>query len=165
MRDPDLEHYTGVPQKALVTPISSGIWRISVTVPVGHWFLKLSSRHCGALLATTSISGEARAFATGLYVGDTAVLDLATNYIAGSLPFDGATTIYASADGSPVGAVYPVVRGRLFYFDDMRPVSYVVVVNLGLYQYLFTVDFTNKRDAGYVKAINNEDLEKVISSP
>lgn len=87
-----------------VTSISSDVWRIILKLPSGHWFIKLTSPRCSSLLATTSIDGESREFATGLFEGDARVLDLGTNYIAGTLPFNGDTTIYASSDGSPIGA-------------------------------------------------------------
>jgi hypothetical protein len=162
LKDALLSRYDGQSLQARTVSVAPGEWHITVRVPVGHWFLMVSSQHCGSLLATTSITGESRSFATGLYYGDVGPLDLRTNYIAGTLPFNGVTDIFVSPDGSPRNAIHPVVVGRYFYFDAIEARYYVLAVSLGLYQLAIPIDFSHRPSTGNLQEITSSDFEKVI---
>lgn len=162
LTDPRLARSGGksIPERALAA--SQGVWRIYMTVPIGHWFIRLLSPHCSAIIDDVSVEGEARSFVTGLYIGDATTVDASTNYIAGTLPFPGLTTIYASPDGSPINGNYATLNGRYFYITDLRAGRYVLVVNIGLYQLLIPIDFFGRAGEGRIERITVEQIEDVI---
>jgi|HubBroStandDraft_4_1064222.scaffolds.fasta_scaffold339351_2 hypothetical protein len=165
LNDPGSGRDKGQAVVAKVSRTAFGVWEVSAQIPVGHWFLRLLSDHCAALIATTSIAGEGRSFATALYPGDATSLDgRERNYVAGTLPFAGATDIYVSADGSPVNAEYPIVEGRYFYFDGLQPRPYFLVINLGGYSISVPIDFGHKSGVGNVQRITAMDIKRAIDS-
>jgi hypothetical protein len=165
LNDPGSRRDQGHVVAANVSRTAFGVWALSAQIPVGHWFLRPLSDHCAALIVTTSIAGEMRSFATALYPGDATSLDgKERNYIAGTLPFAGATDIYASADGSPVNAEYPIVEGRYFYFDGVQPQPYFLVINLGGYSISVPIDFGHKSGVGNIQHITATDIKRAIEA-
>jgi hypothetical protein len=162
LNDPRLPREAGQPIATRATTVAPGVWRVDAQVPVGRWFLRLLSPHCAALIETVSISGESRSFATGLFAGDAFTIDPPASYIAGTLPFTGSTTIFASPDGTPNDAVYPTVVGKFFYFTGLRGNHYVLVVSLGLYQIMFPVDLSSRPGTGFIRHITMDDFKAEI---
>jgi hypothetical protein len=165
LNDPGQGRDKGQAVATNVSRTAFGVWAVSAQIPVGHWFLRLLSDHCAALIATTSIAGEGRSFATALYPGDATSLDgKERNYIAGTLPFAGATDIYVSADGSPANAEYPIVDGRYFYFDGLQPRPYFLIINLGSYSISVPIDFGHRPGVGNIQQITTTDIKRAIDA-
>jgi hypothetical protein len=163
-RDASVHGATAVASKVL--KLSTGVWSMSASVPLGHWYLVVSTSHCASTTPTVSIDGEQRTFLTALYPGDAGPLDARRNYVAGTLPAAGPVEMWMSRDGSPRDAYFPTFSGRYFYFDVVRRDDYVLVVRIGIYQMNIPLTVgSTPPNGGVLVRISSQDLRKVIACP
>lgn len=144
------------------TKVVDGVWRLTLRVPVGRWFIRILSPHCAALVETLSISGESRSFITGLYRGNAATLDAPSNYVAGTLPTAGWTSIYASHEGSPIDAIHPILEGGNFYLTGLKPTTYLLVIAFGLDKIFIPLDFTGRPGAGNIQHLTIDQIRNTV---
>lgn len=164
-RDSDIKSSHPVP--AVVVESTDGAWAIKASVPLGHWYVIVHTKHCAAYFPTTSIQGEGRAFLTGLYPENEGAIEPSLHYVAGRLPVAGTVDdLYISRDGSPNGSVEPVREGRYFYFDSMSPGDFVLTTRIGDYTLATPLHVSPDRPgSGLVVDITSTDIWRSINCP